>query len=164
MSVRAAVIGVGYLGTLHAEKYAALDGVDLVAIVDLDRDRAGILADRLGTRVELDPAALLGRIDCATIATPTPAHYAAARMLLGAGVDVLVEKPITATSAEGRALVDLAEQRRRILQVGHLERFNPAVRAMLGLIERPRFVECDRLAPFGERGTDVDVVRDLMIH
>jgi len=164
MSVRAAVVGVGYLGTLHAEKYAALADVDLVALVDLDRDKAAALAQKLGTEVESDPAALLGRIDCVTIATPTPAHYDTAKLFLEAGVDTLVEKPITATSAEGLALVELAERSGRILQVGHLERFNPAVRAMLSVINRPRFVECDRLSPFGERGTDVDVVRDLMIH
>lgn len=164
MNVRAAVIGVGYLGTLHAEKYASLEGVDLVAVVDLDDAKARALAERLGTRVESGHESLLGRVDCVTIATPTPAHFDTARVFLEAGVDVLVEKPITATSAEGRALVDLADGRGRILQVGHLERFNPAVRAMLALIDKPRFIECDRLAPFGERGTDVDVVRDLMIH
>jgi predicted dehydrogenase len=103
-------------------------------------------------------------VDCVSIATPTPVHYEMARVFLAAGADVLVEKPITATSADGRALVELAEARGRILQVGHLERFNPAVRAMLAVIDKPRFIECDRLAPFGERGTDVDVVRDLMIH
>jgi len=164
MKVRAAVIGVGYLGTLHAEKYASLEGVDLVAVVDLDEKKARELAQRLGTRVEASADALLGRVDCVTIATPTPAHFETARVFLEAGVDALVEKPITATSAEGRALVELADARGRILQVGHLERFNPAVRAMLALIDKPRFIECDRLAPFGERGTDVDVVRDLMIH
>jgi predicted dehydrogenase len=164
MSVRAAVVGVGYLGTLHAEKYAALADVDLIGVVDIDADKAGALATRLGTRAESSHEALLGRVDCVSIATPTPAHFAVAREFLEAGVDVLVEKPITATSAEGRTLVELADARGRILQVGHLERFNPAVRAMLALIDRPRFVESDRLAPFGERGTDVDVVRDLMIH
>jgi predicted dehydrogenase len=164
VSVRAAVIGVGYLGTLHAEKYASLEGVELVAVVDLDRAKAETLATRLGTRVEPEVQGLVGRVDCVTIATPTPVHFDAARFFLESGIDVLVEKPITATSAEGRALVDLAAARGRILQVGHLERFNPAVRAMLGVIDRPRFIECDRLAPFGERGTDVDVVRDLMIH
>lgn len=164
MSVRAAVIGVGYLGTLHAEKYASLEGVELVAVVDLDRAKAETLATRLGTRLEPEVQGLVGRVDCVTIATPTPVHFDAARFFLESDIDVLVEKPITATSAEGRALVDLAAARGRILQVGHLERFNPAVRAMLGVIDRPRFIECDRLAPFGERGTDVDVVRDLMIH
>lgn len=164
MTVRAAVVGVGYLGTLHAEKYAALQGVDLVAVVDLDAEKAGELATRLGTRVEADARQLIGQVDCVTIATPTPAHFEVARAFLAAGVDALVEKPITATSAEGRELVRLADDGGRILQVGHLERFNPAVRAMLDLIARPRFIECGRLAPFGERGTDVDVVRDLMIH
>lgn len=164
MSVRAAVIGVGYLGTLHAEKYASLASVDLVGLVDLDRDKAGALASRLGTKIDRTHENLLGRVDCVTIATPTPAHYEVARFFLENGVDVLVEKPITLTSAEGRELVELAEARGRILQVGHLERFNPAVRAMLAMIDRPRFIECERISIFGERGTDVDVVRDLMIH
>lgn len=164
MKIRAAVVGVGYLGTFHAEKYAALPDVDLVAVVDVDQDRARAVAGRLGTSAEREFESLFGRIDCVTVSTPTPSHYAMARTFLERGVDVLVEKPIAATSAEGRGLVQLAERNGRILQVGHLERFNPAVRAMLALIEKPRFIECGRLAPFGERGTDVDVVRDLMIH
>ena len=103
MTVRAAVIGVGYLGTLHAEKYASLDGVDLVAVVDLDAEKAGALAARLGTRVEGGHEALLGEVDCVTIATPTPVHFETAKVFLEAGVDVLVEKPITAPPPAGRA-------------------------------------------------------------
>jgi predicted dehydrogenase len=162
--LRAAVIGAGYVGTFHAEKYAARDDVQLVAVVDTDLERARALATRLGVEATADVRAIIGRIDCATVATPTPAHFALARELLTRGIDVLVEKPMTVTAADGRKLVALAEENGRILQVGHLERFNPAVRAMLSVIVEPRFIECDRLAPFGERGTEVDVVRDLMIH
>jgi predicted dehydrogenase len=162
--VRAAVVGAGYLGRFHAEKYAAHPGARLVAIVDTDGERARALAARLGTEALTDRRALRGRIDCASVAVPTRAHFEVARDLLDMGVDVLVEKPLTGTIAEGRALVELAEGRGRVLQVGHLERFNPAVLALDAVVTRPRFIECHRLASFSERGTDVDVVLDLMIH
>jgi predicted dehydrogenase len=162
--LRAAVIGVGHLGALHAEKYADLDGVDLVAVIDADRGRAGEIAAKLHTGRLDDHRQLVGVVDCASLAVPTPAHYEIAAALLAGGIDVLVEKPITATAEEGRRLVELANRHGRILQVGHLERFNPAIRSLAGVITRPRFVECHRLAPFVERGTEVDVIRDLMIH
>jgi len=162
--VRAAVVGVGYLGAFHAEKYASLPGVELVAVVDADAARAAEVGARVGapglTRVE----ELFGRIDCASIAVPTPAHHAVATALLERGVDVLVEKPITSSLDQGRELVALAAARGRILQVGHLERFNPAIRSLAGVLTQPRFIECHRLAPFTERGTEVDVILDLMIH
>ena len=162
--VRAAVVGVGYLGAFHAEKYASLPGVELVAVVDADAARAAEIGARVGapglTRVE----ELFGRIDCASIAVPTPAHHAVATALLERGVDVLVEKPITSSLDQGRELVALAAARGRILQVGHLERFNPAIRSLAGVLTQPRFIECHRLAPFTERGTEVDVILDLMIH
>ncbi|MDX2168900.1 MAG: Gfo/Idh/MocA family oxidoreductase [Deltaproteobacteria bacterium] len=162
--VRAAVVGVGYLGAFHAEKYASLAGVELVGVVDADAARAAAIAAKVGAPVLPDVAALIGRVDCASIAVSTPAHHAVAAQLLANGVDVLVEKPITATLDEGRALVALAAQHGRILQVGHLERFNPAIRELAGVLTNPRFIECHRLAPFTERGTEVDVILDLMIH
>ncbi|GIW39588.1 MAG: UDP-N-acetylglucosamine 3-dehydrogenase [Candidatus Binatia bacterium] len=162
--IRAAVIGAGYVGSFHAEKYAELPGVELVAVVDTSPERARRLAERLETRAETEFRSLLGRIDCASVATPTALHFPIARELLAAGVDVLVEKPLARTVPEARELVELARRERRILQVGHLERFNPAVQALLALADSPRFVESQRLVPFAERGTDVDVVRDLMIH
>src|SRR6185436_4539265 len=162
--VRAAVIGVGYLGSFHAEKYASLPGVRLVGVVDADGERAEAIGKRLGAPAFPNYRALLGQVDCASIAVPTAAHFAIARELLEREVDVLVEKPIAATAAEGRHLVELAAARGRILQVGHLERFNPAIRSLAGILTRPRFIECHRLAPFVERGTDVDVILDLMIH
>jgi predicted dehydrogenase len=162
--LRAAVIGVGYLGRFHAEKYAAHAGAELVGVADIDPDRARAVAGELGVEALSDYRALLGRIDCATVAVPTQQHHAVTTTLLHAGVDVLVEKPLTATVEEGKSLVELAARAGRVLQVGHLERFNPAVRALEGIVAEPRFIECHRLAPFTERGTDVDVVLDLMIH
>ena len=162
--LRAAVVGVGYLGRFHAEKYAAHAGAELVAVVDVDPARARAVAAALGVEAVTDHRALLGRIDCASVAVPTPLHHAVAADLLEAGVDVLVEKPLTTTVEEGKALLELAVRGERVLQVGHLERFNPAIRALDGVLRDPRFIECHRLAPFSERGTDVDVVLDLMIH
>ncbi len=162
--LRAAVVGVGYLGRFHAQKYASLPDVELCAVVDADLTRARQVAAETGGEPLADYRTLLASIDCASLAVPTPLHFPIARDLLEHGVDVLVEKPLTATVQEGRELVALAAARGRILQVGHLERFNPALRSVRDLLERPRFVECHRLAPFVERGTDVDVILDLMIH
>ncbi len=162
--LRAAVIGVGYLGAFHAEKYASMPEVELVAVVDADAERARVVAERCRTKGLTDYHAILPQVDCVSLAVPSPLHFALAHDLVSHDVDVLVEKPLTTTVAEGRALVAAAERRGRILQVGHLERFNPAIRALAGVITRPRFIECDRLAPFVERGTDVDVILDLMIH
>jgi len=163
-SLRAGVVGVGYLGAFHAEKYASLHDVDLVAVVDTDSERAAAIAARCHTQAMTDYRSLFDRVDCVSLAVPTPLHCGLAREFVGHGIDVLVEKPLTATVAEGRSLVDEAEQRGRIVQVGHLERFNPAIRALASIITQPRFIECHRLAPFVERGTDVDVILDLMIH
>lgn len=162
--MRAAVIGVGYLGKFHAEKYASLDGVELVAVADQDEDRARTVAATAGCRAVADYRSLYGEIDCASIAVPTSLHFEIARNLLSNGIDVLVEKPITDRVSHAEELVALAAAKGRILQVGHLERFNPAIRAVASVIDRPRFIECHRLAPFTERGTDVDVILDLMIH
>jgi predicted dehydrogenase len=162
--MRTAVVGVGYLGRFHAEKYAAHPDAQLVAVVDVDGGRAREIARALGAEAVTDHRALIGRVDCASIAVPTNRHFAVARDLLEGGVDVLVEKPVTTTVDEAKALVELAVRGRRVLQVGHLERFNPAVLALEGIVTEPRFIECHRLAQFTDRGTDVDVVLDLMIH
>jgi len=163
-AVRAGVVGVGYLGAFHADKYATLSDVDLIAVADIDVQRAHAVAARCHTEALTDYRALFDRVDCISLAVPTPLHFPLAREFLAHGIDVLVEKPMTTSSADGRALVDAAEAGRRILQVGHLERFNPAIRALAPIITQPRFIECHRLAPFVERGTDVDVILDLMIH
>ncbi|MCY4489189.1 MAG: Gfo/Idh/MocA family oxidoreductase [Deltaproteobacteria bacterium] len=158
------VIGVGYAGSLHAAKYAALPSAELVAVADVDERRAQEAGARYRVPAVTDFRRVLERVRCVSIAVPTQQHYRVARACLEAGVDVLVEKPITSTVADGCELVKTARRHGRILQVGHLERFNPVVRALSSVISAPRFVECHRLAPFIARGTDVDVVLDLMIH
>ena len=160
----AAVVGVGYLGKFHAEKYAASPKANLVAVVDSDEKRAREIGTALGAEVLTDYRALFGRVECVSVAVPTRFHFQVARELIEAGIDVLVEKPLTPDIAEARQLVAAAKTKDVILQVGHLERFNPAIRRLEGVIREPKFVECHRLAPFVERGTDVDVVLDLMIH
>lgn len=162
--LRAGVVGVGHLGAFHADKYASLPDVELVAVVDVDRERAEQVAARCHTRAHTDHHRLFGHVDCVSLAVPAPLHFALAHEFLAHGVDVLVEKPLAETVGDGQRLVDTAERNGRILQVGHLERFNPAIRALAGIITQPRFIECHRLAPFVERGTDVDVILDLMIH
>ena len=163
-ALRVGVVGVGYLGRFHAQKYANLADVDLIGVVDTDAARAKEIAQECHTTALTDYRALYDDVDCVSIAVPTQFHHAVAQDFLLHGVDVLVEKPLAATGVEGRQLVDLAAEKSRILQVGHLERFNPALRSLTGILTAPRFIECHRVAPFIERGTDVDVVRDLMIH
>jgi len=162
--VRTAVIGVGYLGRFHAQKYAALPMAELVAVVDASEEQRARVAAETGCRAVADYREILGAIDAVSIATPTPLHYPIAKECLERGVHVLVEKPITTTLDEARSLVDTAARQARVLQVGHLERFNAAILALAGTLRTPRFIESHRLAPFKERGTDVNVVLDLMIH
>jgi len=158
------IVGVGYVGQYHSEKYAASNNAKLVGVVDIDRSRADQVGKKLGVASFTDYRELLGQVRCVSIAVPTRLHYEVSRDFLAAGIDVLVEKPMAATIEEGKQLVELARDQRLVLQVGHLERFNPAIRKLEGIIKDPKFVECHRLAPFVERGTDVDVVMDLMIH
>ena len=162
--LRVAVVGVGYLGRFHAHKYAALPICTLVAVADSRADVAASVAQELGTRAVADYRDLLGSVDAVSIATPTPGHFEVAQTFLDSGVHVLVEKPITETVAQARQLIAAASRAGRVLQVGHLERFNPAIVAAEPHIRAPRFIECQRLAPFRERGTEVNVVLDLMIH
>lgn len=162
--IRAAVVGVGYLGRFHAQKYAALADCELVGVVDADPEIVRRVAAEVGTRALGDFRELFDRVDAVSVATPTPSHADIASGLLLHGAHVLVEKPIAETVAQARQLVELARRQRRVLQVGHLERFNPAILAAEPMLTNPRFIECHRLAPFKERGTDVNVVLDLMIH
>ncbi len=162
--IKAAVIGVGYLGRFHAQKYAQSPRCRLEAVVDARAEAREQVAAELGTRPLADYRELLGKVDAVSVVTPTPAHFAIARDFLLAGAHVLVEKPITETAREARELIDLADRCGRVLQVGHLERFNSAILAAEPYLRSPRFVECHRLAPYKERGTDVNVVLDLMIH
>jgi predicted dehydrogenase len=158
------VIGVGYLGRFHAQKYAQLAQSKLVAVVDANAEAASKVAAELGVRAVSDYREILDAVDAVSLAVPTPLHHPIGRELLEHGIHVLVEKPIATTVAEARELIDVARAHGCTLQVGHLERFNPAIRRLEGVIREPKFVECHRLAPFIERGTDVDVVLDLMIH
>ena len=162
--VRTAVIGVGYLGRFHAQKYAQLAQSELVAVVDADAATRERVAQETRCRPVADFREILGEVDALSIATPTPLHHPIARACLEHGVHVLVEKPITETLEQARDLVRLAAERGLVLTVGHLERFNSAILALEGTLTTPRFVESHRLAPFKERGTDVNVVLDLMIH
>ena len=161
---RVAVIGAGYLGQYHAEKYAAMDAVDLVGVVDIDEERAAEIAHRNNTKAFTDFRSLFGQVDAVSIVTPTPLHFEIGRAMLNAGIHVLIEKPITTSLEEARALIDLAESKHLVLQVGHLERFNPAVVAVQDRINKPMFIEAHRLSVYKGRSTDVSVVLDLMIH
>jgi predicted dehydrogenase len=162
--LRAGVIGVGHLGQHHARLYAALPDSTLVGVRDLDQDRARTIADRFGAQTFDRLADLLSEIEIVSIAVPTSAHYEVAKACLEAGKHVLVEKPIAVTSGEARELVELAKAKGCRLQVGHSERFNPIMQLMRPHIKRPAFIECHRLGSYSQRGTDVDVVLDLMIH
>ena len=158
------MVGAGYLGRFHAQKYASEAGCRLVAVADPRPEAREALALELGTTAVADHRELLGKVDAVSVVTTTPAHFAIARDFLEAGAHVLVEKPITETVAQARELITIAARCGRILQVGHLERFNPAIVAAESELVGARFIDCQRLAPFKERGTDVNVVLDLMIH
>lgn len=162
--LKVGVIGVGYLGRFHAQKYAAMEGVELVGVVDSDEKRAQAVAAECATTPMTDYRQLLPLVDAVSIVVPTSGHHQVTRDCLQASVDVLVEKPITTTLEEADDLIALAKTHSRILQVGHLERFNPAVLAMRPMLTHPLFIEAHRIAVFKDRGTDVDVVLDLMIH
>ncbi len=164
MSVRIGVIGVGYLGRHHARIYSALDGAELSAVADTDGDKAAGVAALYGCRSFSNYKDLLALCDAVSIVTPTTTHYEVAMDCLKAGKDVLIEKPITSGVKEGEDLIKEATLGNLILQVGHLERYNPGVIAASGIIREPWFVEAERLSPFTGRGTDVDVTLDLMIH
>lgn len=162
--MRVGVIGVGHLGQHHARIYAGLPGAKLVGVTDVDPVRAGQVAERHGVTAYPDIAGLLKEVEAVSIAVPTSAHHAVAKACLEADVHVLVEKPIAATIGQAEDLVEVAKRRGRVLQVGHVERFNPVLSSARPYITRPKFIECQRRSPFSERGTDVDVVLDLMIH
>ena len=162
--MRTAVIGTGYLGRFHAQKYASLPGSELIGVVDSSEAARTAVSVELGVEAHADYRNLLGRAEAVSIVTPTQSHFAIAKDFLEAGAHVLVEKPMTVTIAEGTSLVEIARRTDRVLQVGHLERFNAAVQALQPSLRIPRFIESARLAPFKHRGTEVDVVLDLMIH
>lgn len=162
--LRVAVVGAGYLGRFHALKYAALEGFELVGVVDPDHGRVQAVARETGAEPLSDYRSLAGRVDAVSIVVPTQLHHEVGSHFLDRGVHVLLEKPMAASVAEARDLVARAAAHGCVLQVGHLERFNPAVMALGEILDRPMFIECHRLAPYQPRGTDVSVILDLMIH
>jgi predicted dehydrogenase len=163
-AIRTAVIGTGYLGRFHADKYADIAGSELIAVVDVDQPSARAVAEKHGCRGLSDYREILDGVDAVSIVVPTTLHHAVARDCLERGIHVLVEKPITTTVAEADELIDLARERGCVLQVGHLERFNAVLLDLDKVLTRPLFIESSRLAPFKPRATDVSVVLDLMIH
>ncbi|RJP38976.1 MAG: gfo/Idh/MocA family oxidoreductase [Desulfobacteraceae bacterium] len=162
--IRVGVVGVGYLGKFHAEKYSRMGDVELVGVVDPDRDQADAVAKNVGTAAFYDAADLFGNVDAVSVAAPTPLHHEIGKSFLERDIDVLIEKPITRTVEEADELIAIADSRNLILQAGHLERFNPAVVAVRKIVNHPVFIESNRLSLYKKRGTDVSVVLDLMIH
>lgn len=162
--IRTAVIGVGYLGLFHAEKFSQLPESELVGVVDTNRTRAEEVAAKVGTTAFTDYRELLDKVDAVSIVVPTQFHFEVARSFLERGVHVLLEKPITTTVEEADELIRIADDKGAIFQVGHLERFNPVIVGLKEFLTGPRFIESVRIAPFKPRGTDVNVVLDLMIH
>jgi len=162
--LKAAVIGVGHLGRHHARILAGLDGVELIAVVDADRQRAEQVAAATGSQPRTDPSGLELLVDVVSVAVPTESHLAVALPFLERGVATLVEKPLARSTAEAERLVEAARRSGAILAAGHTERHNPAVVAARALVAAPRFIEVHRLATFPERSLDIDVVFDLMIH
>lgn len=164
MAVKVGVVGVGYLGQHHARIYAEIEGAELVAVADTDRARAETISQKYHCEAMYDYRDMFGIVDALSIVTPTTSHYPIALDCLRGGKDILIEKPITGTVTEADHLIRESEHGGSIIQVGHLERYNPAVLAAADLIKKPVFIESERLSPFLGRGTDVDVTLDLMIH
>ena len=162
--IKCAVIGVGYLGRFHAQKYLMLDNVELVAVCDVNVDVSKAVAQELNVQAFFDYRELFGQVDAVSIAATTNTHYDIAKDFLLQGIHVLIEKPITETVAQAEELIALAAANHAKLQVGHLERFNSARLAVDPHLHHPLFIESHRLAPFNPRGTDVNVILDLMIH
>lgn len=163
-AIRTAVVGVGYLGKFHAQKYAALENSQLIGVADNNSENAQRIASDLGVEAFGDYHDLFGKVDAVSIVTPTTLHHKIAKEFLCQGIHVLVEKPITVTPDEARDLINTAKENNCILQVGHLERFNAAMLDLDKVLINPRFIEAHRLAPYNPRATDVDVILDLMIH
>jgi predicted dehydrogenase len=162
--LRVGVIGAGFFGQHHARHYASLPGVRLVAVVDRNEESANRLAGELGCAALADFRELFGRVDAVSVVVPTVAHYSVAKEFLARGTATLVEKPLALSVDEARAMVRLAQRHRAVLQVGHVERFNPVWRTIEDAAVRPSFVECQRFSPFPFRSLDVSVVFDVMIH
>jgi predicted dehydrogenase len=162
--LKVGVVGVGHLGEYHVQKYAALDETELIGVMDVDPVRAQEVAQRYGTRAFHDRDSLLSEVEAVSLAVPTEHHFEEGLQILDRGVHVLVEKPITCRVDHAEGLIESAGRKGLVLQVGHVERFSPPVIKMISLLNSPVFIECHRMNMFTVRGTDVDVVLDLMIH
>jgi len=162
--IKVAVIGTGHLGKIHARIYRQAKEVELVGVCDTDREKALLCANSFKTRPFFDYRELIGKVEAVSIAAPTITHFKIAKEFLKNNVHVLVEKPITLNTKQAERLITLARTSRKTLQVGHVERFNPAIKTMAGFCKKPQFIECHRLSPYPARGTDVSVILDLMIH
>ncbi len=159
-----AVVGVGAMGAFHTRICAQLQKANLVGICDVDKKAAEPLIERYGVRFFDDPADMVGKVDAAIIAAPTSKHHAIATQLLSSGIHLLVEKPLAATENEAKELIGLAGEMGLVLQVGHVERFNPAVQELPNVVQNPLLIQAERLSPQSDRCRDVGVVMDLMIH
>lgn len=162
--VKVGIVGVGHLGSIHAKVYSKLDNVNLVGVCDCNLERALEIGKKFHTNSYADYEDLFGKVDAASIVVPTSMHYNIAKEFLNQGIHVLIEKPITKTLSEADELIEIAREKGRIIQVGHVERFNAAVLALEHVLKKPRFLECQRLGPFHKRVEDIGVVLDLMIH
>lgn len=162
--VRVGVVGVGYLGQHHARVYSELPGVELVGVVDINRERAREVARRYSTTPFFDYRDLFGKVDAVSIVVPTVLHRDIAAHFIEEGINILIEKPVTTTLEEAKELMEMATRKNVILQVGHIERFNSAVMELAKIVDNPIFIECCRMGPYVNRNTDVGVVLDLMIH
>lgn len=162
--IRAGIVGTGYLGRLHARILTEIPDIEVAGFVEPSNSVAAEIESTLKIERFDSVAALAKAVDCAVVATPTTTHFEVARELLEAGVDVMVEKPITATVDQAKRLIELASSKQRILQVGHVERYNPAIAAVADLVRNSRYIEAERLGVFVPRSLDVDVLLDLMIH
>jgi predicted dehydrogenase len=158
------VVGVGYLGEFHVQKYAAMEDIDLVGIADIDLERAQVMARKYNTKAYDSHTKLLTHVDGLSLAVPTMAHFEIGHDILDHGIHLLIEKPITFELSDADRLIEVAKKRNAILQIGHVERFNPAVIKMESMLSLPLFIDCHRYALFTNRGIDVDVILDLMIH
>ena len=162
--LKTAVIGVGYLGRFHAQKLASLPESELIGVVDINPEQGQKVSDELDVPFYLNIEEVLNKVDAVSIAVPTVDHYKSAKAFLANGVHVLLEKPFAETIEEAEELAQLSSDNNVSLQIGHLERFNPVFAEFQKLIDQPKFIENIRIAPFPKRGTDVDVILDLMIH
>ena len=162
--IRVAIVGAGYFGRFHADHYSRNPRAKLIAVVDTSAERASAVAAEFGAEPLSDYREIIGKVDAVSVAVPTPLHYDIAHALAGAGMHILVEKPITDSVSSATALADLAEQRKLVLQVGHIERFSSAYKTLAKVIVDPLYFESYRIAPWKNRGVEVDVILDLMIH